>query len=169
MGSPLHELEQLIKNHYEDIRRRIAAQVRDKTTVDDLVQETFARYVQRHQGGLRADDALGFLKGTASVVVKEHFRKEGKRKRFIERLAQDATPHAVPMHELSNPKPTLKDLIRELPAPDQELMLARHRDGLTWQRISERVQEPLQTLYSRYTRALEHLCELWRNRGESDD
>lgn len=169
MGSTLYELEHLIKHHYEDIRRRIAAEVRDKAVVDDLVQETFARYVQRCQRGLSADDPVGFLKGTASLVVKEFFREEGKRKRFLERLAQDATPQDASMYPAPAPQPSMSDLIRELPETDQQLMLARHRDGLTWQTISQRMQEPLQTLYSRYTRALERLHGLWRDGGESDD
>ena len=102
----------LFERHVDAIHRFVGRmRGSDADSVDDAVQMTFVRAFQA-AGRFRGTSARSWLYGIAANVVREHARKEIRRKRALS-LVADEMPRATPGHDLMLAK--LPDAIAALP------------------------------------------------------
>jgi RNA polymerase sigma factor (sigma-70 family) len=89
----------LFERHVDAIHRFVGRmRASDADSVDDVVQMTFVRAFQG-AGRFRGTSARSWLYGIAANVVREHARKEIRRKRALSVVA-DEMPRATPAHNL---------------------------------------------------------------------
>jgi RNA polymerase sigma-70 factor (ECF subfamily) len=86
----------LLFEHHVDALHRFVARMRgsDAADVDDLVQQTFLRAFEAARRFRGTTTARAWLHGIAANVVKEHARKEIRRKRALVAVAENL-PHAA--------------------------------------------------------------------------
>jgi RNA polymerase sigma factor (sigma-70 family) len=102
----------LFERHVDAIHRFVGRMKgSDVDAVDDLVQVTFVRAFQS-AGRFHGTSARSWLYGIAANVVREHARKEIRRKRALS-LVADEMPRATPGHDLMLAK--LPSAIEALP------------------------------------------------------
>jgi RNA polymerase sigma factor (sigma-70 family) len=102
----------LFERHVDAIHRFVGRMKgSDVDAVDDLVQVTFVRAFQS-AGRFHGTSARSWLYGIAANVVREHARKEIRRKRALS-LVADELPRATPGHNLMLAK--LPSAIEALP------------------------------------------------------
>ena len=78
----------LFERHVDAIHRFVARmRASDSDVVDDIVQATFVRAFQS-AGKFRGENARAWLFGIAANLVREHARKEIRRKRAMSRVAE---------------------------------------------------------------------------------
>jgi RNA polymerase sigma-70 factor (ECF subfamily) len=89
----------LFERHVDAIHRFVGRmRGSDVDAIDDLVQVTFVRAFQA-AARFRGASARSWLYGIAANVVREHARKEIRRKRAL-RVVADELPRATPGHDL---------------------------------------------------------------------
>jgi RNA polymerase sigma-70 factor (ECF subfamily) len=89
----------LFERHVDAIHRFVGRMKgSDADAIDDLVQMTFVRAFQS-AGRFQGASARSWLYGIAANVVREHARKEIRRKRAMS-LVADELPRATPGHDL---------------------------------------------------------------------
>ena len=89
----------LFERHVDAIHRFVGRMKgSDADAIDDLVQMTFVRAFQS-AGRFHGTSARSWLYGIAANVVREHARKEIRRKRALS-LVADEMPRATPGHDL---------------------------------------------------------------------
>ena len=89
----------LFERHVDAIHRFVGRMKgSDADAIDDLVQMTFVRAFQS-AGRFHGTSARSWLYGIAANVVREHARKEIRRKRALS-LVADELPRATPGHDL---------------------------------------------------------------------
>lgn len=77
-------LAQIHDEYYVPIFRYVAFRVSDHQTAEDLTSEVFTRFLSAlHDRHAPQNTIRGWLFGAASIVVKEHYRKQ-KRAQFTE-------------------------------------------------------------------------------------
>jgi RNA polymerase sigma-70 factor (ECF subfamily) len=102
----------LFERHVDAIHRFVGRmRGSDADAVDDLVQATFVRAFQA-AGRFRGTSARSWLYGIAANVVREHARKEIRRKRALSLVAEEL-PRVTPGHDLMLAK--LPEAIAGLP------------------------------------------------------
>jgi RNA polymerase sigma-70 factor (ECF subfamily) len=102
----------LFERHVDAIHRFVGRMKgSDVDAIDDLVQVTFVRAFQA-AGRFHGTSARSWLYGIAANVVREHARKEIRRKRALS-LVADEMPRATPGHDLMLAK--LPSAIEALP------------------------------------------------------
>ncbi|HEX6883483.1 MAG TPA: sigma-70 family RNA polymerase sigma factor [Planctomycetota bacterium] len=143
-------LESLLQ-HAPRLRALARSLVRDEHAVEDLVQETWVRAVERGPAG----SPWGWL---ARVLRNEAVqqRRSGSARAARERAA--ALPEATgDEHRRFGLQKELMEAIEELQEPYRRAILLRYFDGLPPRRIATRLGLPVKTVKTRLARGLELL------------
>ncbi len=72
----MEDVEKLVLAYYDDIMRYFVCRIRDKTTAEDLTQETFLRWIRYAGEAAFAGEGKkrAYLYRIASNVCRDHFR-----------------------------------------------------------------------------------------------
>lgn len=168
--------DELIRMFYPDILRYCLWHAPNRSLAEDAVQETFLkaiRYFDRytHKGKFKP-----FLYRIAANTCIDMQRKNRHFDLSLEEIEVD--PACLePAFEDIHADMSIRELIRDLPESQQEIVLLRFRQDLTLREIAEATGQPLRTVQTRLRSALKKLRaklsspepETARHKTESND
>ncbi len=155
-SSPFH-FEHLLDNATW-IRSLASQLVSNDSDRDDLVQETYARALEKPPGDLSG--LRGWLATVMRNVASQNRRGDGRRRVREEVSALDEA--LEPASELVQRVALQRELARkvlELDEPYRTALLLRYFEGLPPREISRKLKVPVATVHSRLKRALTQLRE----------
>ncbi len=165
---------QLVERHQERIYGYLLGMVRDRTTADDLFQETFLRVIsamqQKRGSYVQQGRWLAWVMRIARNATLDHFRSRQKWTdiqagekpgdvSFWERLADDA-PSADEVLHRNNQWDVLRRCIDKLPYAQREVLLLRQESDLTFREIAELTGVSINTALGRMRYALLNLRKM---------
>jgi RNA polymerase sigma factor (sigma-70 family) len=158
--------EILLHRHKSRVFTAIYLIVKDRYIAEDLLQETFIKAINTIRGGRYNEEGkfLPWISRIAHNLAIDHFRKE---KRYPEIILEDGSPLLNSMQfaeESIEDKQIMKDtaqrlreLIKELPEEQKQVLIMRHYLRMSFQEIAERTGVSINTALGRMRYALINL------------
>lgn len=160
----------LVQRHQAALHTFILYKVKSREVADDLLQDTFVKIIQTlKKGGYREDGKfLLWAKRIAFNMTIDHFRAQAKKYRNfislydeednpawdrIADLAPDAERHLMQQETLAK----LEQLVAALPKKQQEILMMRYFDGMSFKEISDATGTGINTALGRVRYALLNL------------
>jgi len=147
----------LFERHAVELRAFLGARCRDVELTAELLQEVAWRLVAAARRLDPRRNVRAYLFRTAANVWRDHVRRELVRHRVARRFPQGDAPTAPPAdHRLleRDLQAAVRRAIASLPAAQREVVELRHREGLTFRQIADRLRRPLGTVLTQMRAAL---------------
>jgi len=158
--------EQLLAEHTPALRNFLGARCRDDDLTAEMLQEVAARLVTATPRLSLNGNARGYLFRIAANVWRDHLRRELVRRRAAvvlesgePRLA-DAADARLLEREL---RVAVRSAVDALPPAQREVVELRHKRGLTFQEIADRLGRPLGTVLTQMRAALARISVALEN------
>lgn len=158
--------EILLHRHKSRVFTAIYLIVKDRYIAEDLLQETFIKAINTIRGGRYNEEGkfLPWISRIAHNLAIDHFRKE---KRYPEIILEDGSPllNSMQFAEESiedkqimiDTAAHLRELIKELPEEQKQVLIMRHYLKMSFQEIAERTGVSINTALGRMRYALINL------------
>ena len=170
----------LLARHLPAVYSFLFRFVGDADEAQDIAQETFVKIWKNLK---RYDVSRSHFKtwafniarnaGIDSLRKKKHIPFSRYEKEDADYSLAETLPDNAPGQELlleqELEKENLYALLAELPLPQREVLLLRHEEGLTFEEVSQAIDQPLNTVKSRHRRALMALRTLAEAQRETRD
>ena len=162
----------LVKRHLQPVYRYLFRLTQDVSTAEDLTQETFLkawknfwRFDQKRPFKtwlftIARNTAFDYFKKKKPLTFSELEKEEGIE--FSETI-QDERLRAPELMEQAERAADMENALAHVPLRSRSVLLLREAEDLTFQEISEVTKESINTVKSRYYRALELLRKSWDN------
>ena len=161
-------LEQVYRDHRQGLYTLALAITRRPERAEDAVQDTFAR-LWTSDVRLTGDPVPYVFAAVRNAAVDQMRRKNAAARleavSIYNGLPADPAARAVSTEEHQR----VREAIDELPDAEREAVVMKVYAGLTFDQIARALGEPLQTVASRYRRALARLATQLKGNGESSD
>ncbi|HSH05440.1 MAG TPA: sigma-70 family RNA polymerase sigma factor [Anaerolineae bacterium] len=148
--------------YYPAIYRYFTYRVNDLQTAEDLTSEVFTRFLHALHGQNAPQTTLrGWLYGTASFVLKEHYRQKKKSKHMT--LYDDIPSSQPPLDNMVNQsfdQDTLNTAVQNLTADQQEVIALRFGYEMPIQEVANLMGKSLGSIKMLQARALNRLAKL---------
>lgn len=156
----------LLHRHKSRIYTAIYMIVKDRYEAEDLLQDTFIKAVNTIKGGRYNEEGkfLPWISRIAHNLAIDHFRKN---KRYPEVVLEDGSrvfdsmQFAEDSYEakqlLRDSRSRLRDLIKELPVEQKQVLIMRHYLEMSFQEIADRTGVSINTALGRMRYALINL------------
>lgn len=167
--------EMLLHRHKSRIYTAIYLIVKDRYTAEDLLQETFIKAINTIRSGRYNEEGkfLPWISRIAHNLAIDHFRKN---KRYPEVVLEDGSrvfdsmQFAVESTEdkqvFKDTRSRLRDMIKELPVEQKQVLIMRHYLHMSFQEIAERTGVSINTALGRMRYALINLRKrMMKNRA----
>ncbi len=165
--------ELLVRRHQDRIYGFLFGMVRDRSTANDLFQETFLRVIaamQKQRGSYdRQGRWLAWVMRIARNAALDHMRRRRKWQdvesdeddglSFWDRIEDDRHLADVHLHQADR-QSWLEECIERLPAEQKEVLLLRHETDLTFREIAEMTNVSINTALGRMRYALLNLKKM---------
>jgi RNA polymerase sigma-70 factor, ECF subfamily len=153
------DFERLYDGHAQAVFAFLLNFTRHEADTRDLLQELFVKLAGDPSllDGVR--DERAFLLRLAHNLAIDLIRRRGTRERHHEQLAGEAVPIFAPAPEADEGafREALSAALGELPADQRAVVHLKLWEGLTFERIAELLDIPLNTAASRYRYGLDKL------------
>ncbi|MBL7877173.1 MAG: sigma-70 family RNA polymerase sigma factor [Cyclobacteriaceae bacterium] len=158
--------EMLLHRHKSRIYTAIYMIVKDRYQAEDLLQDTFIKAVNTIKGGRYNEEGkfLPWICRIAHNLAIDHFRRS---KRYPEVVLEDGSRvfDSLQFSEdsfetkqlLRDTKSRLRDIIKELPDEQRQVLIMRHYLEMSFQEIAERTEVSINTALGRMRYALINL------------
>lgn len=158
--------EMLLHRHKSRIYTAIYLIVKDRYTAEDLLQETFIKAINTIRSGRYNEEGkfLPWISRIAHNLAIDNFRKN---KRYPEVVLEDGSrvfdsmQFAVESTEdkqvFKDTRSRLRELIKELPVEQKQVLIMRHYLQMSFQEIAERTGVSINTALGRMRYALINL------------
>jgi len=158
--------EVLLHRHKSRVFTAIYLIVKDRYIAEDLLQETFIKAINTIRGGRYNEEGkfLPWICRIAHNLAIDHFRKE---KRYPEIVLEDgsrllnsmqfAEESVEEKQVLRDTATRLRELIKELPGEQKQVLIMRHYMKMSFQEIAERTGVSINTALGRMRYALINL------------
>jgi RNA polymerase sigma factor (sigma-70 family) len=152
----------LFRRHAPVIQRYVTRRI-GPHAADDVVAETFLiAFRQRASYNFEVPDALPWLYGIATNMVRRHWRTEVQQLRLLARTGADPVlaDFAERVDETvsaASANSALADGLARLPAEQRDALLLVAWGGLTYEQVAAATGAPLGTVQSRISRARRRL------------
>ena len=162
IGRSLTDPEQfavLFRRHAPAIQRYVTRRI-GPHAADDVVAETFlAAFRQRTSYRTGTADALPWLYGIATNMLRRHWRTEVQQLRLLARTATDpvTAPFTDQVEASVSTNAALAVGLARLPGPQRDALLLVAWGGLSYEQAAEAMGVPLGTVQSRVSRARRRL------------
>jgi RNA polymerase sigma-70 factor, ECF subfamily len=155
---PMTPREVELVDHIPELRRLARSLDRDRSTADDLVQETLVRALQK----LHLYEPTGAFAGWLATIMRNLFIDRTRRRKIKPEEPVDVLPQALEPRSQDDPidRLTLRDLksaIAGLPPAQRQVLLLVGVDGQSYEAVAAQLAVPLGTVRSRLFRARETL------------
>src|SRR2546423_4669804 len=158
--------EHLLAEHGPALRHFLGAGLRDADLTAELLQEVAARLVTAAPRLSLTGNARGYVFRVAANVWHDHLRRELVRRRAAVTLdaGEPALAEAADAPLLARElRAALHKAIAELPSAQRDVVELRHRDGITFQEIADRLDRPLGTVLTQMRAALARISSALEN------
>ncbi len=141
----------------------------NKESSEDIVQDTFLKVWKNLKRfdlernfkvwiyAIARNSTYDFLRKKKLIMFSEMDNTEDD-STFEENIA-DATPLADQLFEEKETSKLIDESIKNLPERYKEVVILRHETGMTFEDISDTLKEPMNTVKSRYRRAIMKMQE----------
>lgn len=131
-------LDALAKRYYGPLAAFFRKRTRNTAVVPDLVQQVFLRLAQHGELGA-IENTDGYIFQTASNALKDHFRHETVRERFLRSKVHSEDSDFSPERVLEGQERLTQvvAVIRSLPERTRDVFVLRVFEGLKYQEIAE--------------------------------
>jgi RNA polymerase sigma factor (sigma-70 family) len=152
----------LFRRHAPVIQRYVTRRI-GPHAADDVVAETFlAAFRQRGSYRAGSGDALPWLYGIATNLVRRHWRTEVRQLRVLARtgadpVVADFAPRVDESVSAASANAALAAGLAALPAAQRDALLLVAWGGLTYEQVAAATGAPLGTVQSRVSRARRRL------------
>ncbi len=158
--------EMLLHRHKSRIYTAIYMIVKDRYVAEDLLQDTFIKAVNTIKGGRYNDEGkfLPWISRIAHNLAIDRYRRD---KRYPEVVLEDGSRvfDSLQFSEesfetkqlLQDSKARLRDLIKELPPEQKQVLIMRHYLDMSFQEIAERTGVSINTALGRMRYSLINL------------
>ncbi len=158
--------EMLLHRHKSRIYTAIYMIVKDRYQAEDLLQDTFIKAINTIKGGRYNEEGkfLPWICRVAHNLAIDHFRRS---KRYPEVVLEDGSRvfDSLQFSEdsfetqqlLRDTKSRLRDIIKELPDEQKQVLIMRHYLKMSFQEIAERTDVSINTALGRMRYALINL------------
>lgn len=159
-------LSVLINRHQQRIYSFIYSKVFDKDIADDIFQDTFIKVIRTLKRGKYNEEGkfLPWVMRIAHNLVIDHFRKNKRMPKFqnsgdfdIFSVLSDSGLNAEKQIIKDQIEADVKELIKELPADQLEVLVMRIYKDMSFKEISERTGVSINTALGRMRYALINL------------
>ncbi len=145
----------------------------NKESSEDIVQDTFLKVWKNLKKfdqsrnfrvwiyAIARNSTYDFLRKKKLIMFSEMDNSE-ENSTFEENLA-DTTPIADQIFEEKETAKKINDVIKNLSPKYKEVVILRHETGMTFEDISDTLKEPMNTVKSRYRRAIIQMQEHLKN------
>jgi RNA polymerase sigma factor (sigma-70 family) len=171
----LNALETLIYRHKSRIYSYIILIVKNHELAEDIFQETFIKVIRSLKRGKYIENGkfISWVLRISHNLIIDHFRKEKLQgavsndsmemdifnsQKFSEETIEDQMVNDQILSEV-------KELIRELPEDQQQVIYMRHYMGLSFKEIAEQTDVSINTALGRMRYALINLRKLIRQKN----
>ncbi|GAB2768535.1 RNA polymerase sigma factor [Salinimicrobium soli] len=161
-----HALSILINRHQHRIYSFIFSKVFDKDTAEDIFQDTFIKVIRTLKRGKYNEEGkfLPWVMRIAHNLVIDHFRKNKRMPKFensgdfnIFSVLSDSGLNAEKQIIKDQIEADVKELIKELPEDQLEVLIMRIYKDMSFKEISERTGVSINTALGRMRYALINL------------
>lgn len=153
------ELAELYSRHRQGLFTLALAITRSRQSAEDAIHDVFARLCRRE---LIADDPAAYIFAAVRNAARDLATKRKTGELVLDLIDSSAPPDAsAQAAELSG---IVHKCLEELDEPHREVVVMKLWTGLTFDQIAGITGEPLQTVASRYRRALLKLKDLMGTR-----
>ena len=158
--------EMLLHRHKSRIYTAIYMIVKDRYVAEDLLQDTFIKAINTIRGGRYNDEGkfLPWISRIAHNLAIDSYRRD---KRYPEVVLEDGSRvfDSLQFSEesfetkqlLQDSKARLRDLIKELPPEQKQVLIMRHYLDMSFQEIAERTGVSINTALGRMRYSLINL------------
>jgi len=158
--------EMLLHRHKSRIYTAIYMIVKDRYEAEDLLQDTFIKAVNTIKGGRYNEEGkfLPWVSRIAHNLAIDHFRRK---KRYPEVILEDGSRvfDSMQFSEdsfeskqlMRDTKSRLRDLVKELPEEQKQVLIMRHYLEMSFQEIADRTGVSINTALGRMRYALINL------------
>jgi len=158
--------EMLLHRHKSRIYTAIYMIVKDRYEAEDLLQDTFIKAVNTIKGGRYNEEGkfLPWVSRIAHNLAIDHFRRK---KRYPEIILEDGSRvfDSMQFSEdsfeskqlMRDTKSLLRDLVKELPEEQKQVLIMRHYLEMSFQEIADRTGVSINTALGRMRYALINL------------
>ena len=153
------KLEALMESYGTQVKRLCCLYLKDMSLAEDAAQETFIK-VWRSLPRFRGECS----ERTWLMRIAVNTCRDMHRSSWFRRLDRRVTPEDLPLAAPGPEEPALAEAIIRLPLRDREVLLLRYYERLSADEIAHMLQQPLNTVKSRLTRAkkkLKQMLEGW--------
>jgi RNA polymerase sigma-70 factor (ECF subfamily) len=150
VGEMANETESLYRRFALRLRAYVAAHGLGQEDAKDVVQEAFLRLMTE---GEHIRSAEGWLFAVARNLAIERLRKLKREARLAQDLAFRSPPSTADRAAQIEACGLYYRVVEELPEPQRTVFVLRHREGLTYREIADRLGIPENTVASRLRRA----------------
>jgi RNA polymerase sigma-70 factor (ECF subfamily) len=168
----------IVERHATSIFRYLASRV-DRSSSEDLLADVFeAAFRSRHRYDARYADALPWLLGIATNIVRHHRRSEQRHTSMLARLTWTHRPGhelaetldaVVTKAELDHEMSQLRRALATLDDKHREILVLSAGFGLSYEDIARTLGIRLGTVRSRLYRSRRRLRELLESDGQYRD
>lgn len=172
-GNDPQQFTAIFDRHFDAIYRYIRRRI-GELDADDLTAETFTvAFSARGRYDARRPNALPWLYGIATNLVRHHRRSEERRLQAYARapvgVVEADLDAAMDRMEASAAVPALIDALLRLRRDDRDVLLLFAWADLSYQEIAEALGTPIGTVRSRLNRARRIVRELLGADGQYQD
>ena len=121
------DFEDTFKTNFGPMVRALTVACGDAEVAADCVQDAFSRAYVRWRRISKYEDPAGWIRHVATNRMRDHFRRQTRRDRAVDRLA------ALPTEEMAAPGPPseLADLLSTLPGQQRMAVAYFYVEGLS--------------------------------------
>ena len=166
LGGNEHSLSLLIARHQQRIYSFVYSKVYDKDVADDIFQDTFIKVINTLKRGKYNEEGkfLPWVMRIAHNLVIDHFRRNKRMPKFensgnfnIFSVLSDSDLNAEKQIIKDQIEADVKELIKELPEDQMEVLVMRIYKDMSFKEISERTGVSINTALGRMRYALINL------------
>lgn len=162
-------MEMLINRHKSKIYTAINMVVKDTYIAEDIFQETFIKVIHLLQKGLYTENGKFFswVIRIARNLAIDHYRVAKKRPTIYDsenhdifKYMQFSEPNYLENSSQQYNKNTIRNLIKQLPAEQMEILILRHYGDLSFKEIAELCNCSINTALGRMRYAIINLKKM---------
>jgi RNA polymerase sigma factor (sigma-70 family) len=152
---------QVLAEHQKWLQAVLFARLRSQDAVEEVMQEVAFAAVNRQTQGQTLEQLGPWLYRVALVQVLLHRRKTGRRKRLMEKFAENSfdqrqrneSPNPLQWLLMEERREAVRQSMEQLPDRDREVLLLKYSEGLSYEQIAERLGQSPSAVQSRLHRA----------------
>lgn len=137
------------------VLRAVSLVAESEEDARDCVQEAFIRAASRWPA-LRSDTAEAWVRRVAFNLAFDSHRRRGVRRRLAFRVVADQRPVPAPSEQAMD----VARVLRQLPRPQQEVIVLHHLLDMSVQDVARELDRPESTVKAQLVRGRARLAEL---------